>query len=77
MIREIKSCKDCPFSISFGEFDGSECPQMICREIARQGIEWKDKDGFDDMYHAERIPSVCPLRITSIIIKLDEKLVIR
>lgn len=74
MIREIKSCKDCPFSISFGEYDGTECPQMICREIARQGIEWKDKDGFDEMYHAERIPLVCPLKTESITIKLNERL---
>jgi hypothetical protein len=71
MIREIKSCRNCPFS---GPDPSSYYMEKICWEIERQEIEWKDKDSFSDMYHEDRIPSICPLKKEPIIIKLHEKL---
>jgi len=66
----VKNCIECPFGVSD---EDPELPQMVCSEIHRQKIEWKDKDGFDDIYPTGYIPSICPLIKQSIIIEIDEK----
>jgi hypothetical protein len=53
----IKGCKDCPFAIL-----DTYSNQMVCDAIDRLGIDWVDKEGFDEMYEAEVIPTACPIK---------------
>jgi hypothetical protein len=70
-VMTVADCKTCPF-LNYHEnsqyLGGGE---YVCALIERLNIEWKDKDGFDDMFRDGRMPSVCPLRYGDITIKLN------
>ena len=70
-VLKIPGCYACPFAVPDDE---EESDQYICSEIARQNIEWVDKDGFDDFYRYPMlgIPTPCPLKKQPTIICLDK-----
>lgn len=65
----VTFCGNCPFSRNDLQPDDD---QYICTEIDRQGIPWKDKDGFDEFMRNPNlgIPKACPLKKSPLTIVL-------